>query len=117
MSQKEKNRFFHGFCSNKGNANSQIKDFIIETVREIPNTQDGGIILESINNMEDFYFDEQRIGDPFYMVYGVPKGVFNQSAVVLGTFYNLQQAINLVEKVSGNFIKETDHPVYRVPEE
>lgn len=117
MKRKEENRFFHGFCFNTGNNTSHIKHFIIESVREIPNTQEGGTILETINKMEDFYFDEERIGDPFYIVYGTPKGSFNQPAMALGTFYHLQQAINFVEKVSGHYIRETDHPVYRVPEE
>jgi hypothetical protein len=112
----KRNRFFHGFCLNTGNSKSNFQHFIIETVRPISDYS-GRTITETINKMEDYYFDDDRIGNPFYMVYGTFKAQFNKSSMVIGTFDQLHSAIDLVENLTGNYVKETEQPVYRVPDQ
>lgn len=109
------NRFFHGFCSNEGNNRSSFRYYIIETIRNISDYE-GGSILETVNKLEDFYFDDDRIGEPFYAVFGSFKTGFPKSSMLVGTFENLSQAIDLVESLTGNYVKETEQPVYRLPD-
>jgi hypothetical protein len=109
------NRFFHGYCSNKGNAKSSFRYYIIESVREITD-YNGGSVLETINKMEDFYFDDERIGDPFYGVYGSFKIDFKQSSMLITFSDSLERAIKLVENLTGNYVKETEQPIYRLPD-
>jgi hypothetical protein len=51
------------------------------------------------------------------MVYGTFKAQFNKSSMVIGTFDQLHSAIDLVENLTGNYVKETEQPVYRVPDQ
>lgn len=110
------NRFFHGYCSNDGNPKSHFRYFIVETVQELTD-HEGGTIFETVNNMEDFYFNEERIDQPFYAVYGSFKIDFKTSSRLIGTYSSLSQAISLVENLTGNFVKETEQPIYRIPDE
>lgn len=110
------NRFYHGYCRNTGNARSNIQHFIIETVKNIPDYT-GGSIVETVNEMEDFYFDDERIGDPYYAVYATLKAGFNRPSILVATFTSLARAIDLVENITGNYMIETKQPVYRVPDE
>lgn len=109
------NRFFHGYCSNDGNHQSHFRYFIVETVHELTDYENG-TIFETVNNIEDYYFNNQRIDQPFYAVYGSFKIDFKTSSFLIGTFSSLAQAISLVENLTGNFIKETEEPVYRTPD-
>ena len=109
------NRFFHGFCKNTGNNSSNFSFYIIETVRNISD-YNGGIIVETVNKIEDFYFDDNRIGEPFYAVFGTFKDNLNRSSMLIGTFENLSQAIDIIENITGNHVRETEQPVYRLPD-
>lgn len=108
------NRFFHGFALNDGNNKSCFKHYIIESARELRDYS-GEPIIETIIKMEDFYFDDERIGSPFYMVYGAFKTDSKRSSMVIGSFSELSKAIDLVENLSGNCVTETEQPVYRLP--
>ena len=113
---ENRNRFYHGFCKNTGNLNSNIQYFIIETVKNVPDYS-GGSIVETVNKMEDFYFDYERVGDPYYAVYGTLKSGFNRPSILISTFTSLDRAIDLVENITGNYMTETEQPVYRIPDE
>jgi len=77
----------------------------------------GGSIVETVNKMEDFYFDYERVGDPYYAVYGTLKSGFNRPSILISTFTSLDRAIDLVENITGNYMTETEQPVYRIPDE
>lgn len=109
------NRYYHGYCRNNGNPRSSVNYYIIETVREISDYE-GGTIIETINNMEDFYFDEQRIGNPFYAIYAILKEGSAKASILISTKYSLDDAIYLVQSLSGNYMIETEQPVYRIPD-
>lgn len=106
------NRFYHGFVSNNGNAKSHFSKFIIETAHDITDYE-GGTIIETIKKMEDYYFCDERVGEPYYLVHGTLKPDFKQSVKFIAAFENLQQAISLVEYLSGNTVIETEMPVYK----
>jgi hypothetical protein len=95
------NRFFYGFSLNYGNSSSHFRHFIIERV----------------SRMEDYYFNEERVGEPYYVVYGSLKIDFKESSKFVASFESLNQAINLVEHLTGNPVTETDLPVYRPSDE
>lgn len=106
------NRFFHGFCPNNGNVKSHFRHYIIETVHDIPDYE-GGTIPETVNRMEDYYVYDDRVGEPYYMVYGSFKPDFVQCAKLIATFDDLKEAIELAEHLSGNVVSETDVPIYK----
>jgi hypothetical protein len=106
------NRFFHGFCPNIGNSKSHFSKYIIETAHDISDYE-GGTILETITKMEDYYFNEERVGEPFYLIHATLKPDFKQNVKFIAAFENLKQAIELVQHLSGNEIVETEVPVYR----
>lgn len=116
MLNQTNNRFFYGFCKNHGNPRSHFNYFIIETVRELRD-YNGEKIVETINKMEDYYFDDDRIGDPFYAVYGTLKPEFNRGSVLISTSYDLNKTIDLVQNLTGNYVTETEQPVYRLPDQ
>ena len=109
------NRFFHGYSDNKENLKSKFSHFIIETVKHISDYE-GGSILETVRTMEDYYLDDQIIGDAFYHVYGVYKSSYKNSSVLISEIDRLADAILLVENLTGNTIIETDVPVYKIPD-
>jgi len=106
------NRFFHGFCPNMGNARSHFSKFIIETAHDITDYE-GGTIIETVIRMEDYYFSDERVGDPYYLIHGTLKPDFKQKVRFIAAFDNLKQAIELVESISGNNITETEVPVFK----
>lgn len=106
------NRFFHGFSINDGNNKSHFKYFCIETVNDISDYA-GDTIIEKVSRMEDYYFNDDRVGEPYYIVYGSFKPEFNQSSKLIGSFESLDQAIVLVEHLTGNSVIETEVPVYK----
>jgi len=106
------NRFFHGFCSNLGNSKSHFSKFIIETAHDITD-YDGGTIIETIKRMEDYYFCDERVGEPYYLVHGILKPDFRHSVKFIAASDTLKNAIELVEHLSGNDVIETEVPVYK----
>lgn len=106
------NRFFHGFCSNLGNLKSRFSRFIIETAHDITDYE-GGTIIETVTRMEDYYFCDERKGEPYYLIHGILKPDFKSSVKFIAAFDSLKQAIELVENLSGNNITETEVPVYK----
>lgn len=74
---------------------------------------EGGTIIETINKVEDFYFDDERVSEPFYVVYGSFKIDFKTSSMLIASFPDLYRAIDLVENLTGNYVKETEQPIYR----
>ena len=113
---ESRNRFYHGYCKNTGNLRSNVQYFIIETVKNTPDYE-GGSIVETVNKMEDFYFDEERVGEPYYAVYATLKAGFNKPSILISTFTSLDRAIDLVQNITGNYMIETEQPVYRIPDE
>lgn len=109
------NRYYHGYCRNNGNLKSSVNYYIIETVNEITDYEGGGVV-ETINSMEDFYFDDERIGDPFYAIYATLKEGSTKRSILISTKDSLDDAIYLVQSLSGNHMIETDQPVYRMPD-
>lgn len=106
------NRFYHGFCSNLGNSKSHFSKFIIETAHDITDYE-GGTIIETIKRMEDYYFCDERVGEPYYLIHGTLKPDFKQNVKFVAAFDNLKQAVELVEHLCGNDIIETEVPVYK----
>lgn len=106
------NRFFHGWCSNIGNYKSHFSKFIIETAHDISDYE-GGSVIETVTRMEDYYFNDERIGDPYYLIHGILKPDFRHNVKFIAAFDTLKQAIELVEHLSGNDIVETEVPVYK----
>lgn len=106
------NRFFHGFVTNNGNFKSHFSKFIVETAHDITDYE-GGTIIETIQRMEDYYFCDERIGEPYYLIHGTLKPDFKQSVKFVAAFDSLKQAISLVESLSGNTIVETEVPVFK----
>lgn len=106
------NRFFHGFATNDGNPKSHFKLFYIETVHDISD-YNGGSIIERVSRMEDYYFNEERVDEPYYVVYASLKDHFNESSKFIGAFDQLNMAISLVEHLTGNKVTETDVGIYR----
>lgn len=108
------NRYYNGYCRNNGNPRSNVNYYIIESVREITD-YNGGTIIETINKMEDFYFDEERVGEPFYAIYAILKDGLRQRSILISTKNSVHDAIDMVQNLSGNYMIETDQPVYRIP--
>ena len=106
------NRFFHGFCPNMGNARSHFSKFIIETAHDITDYE-GGSIIETVMKMEDYYFCDERVGEPYYLIHGTTKPDFKQQVKFIAAFDRLKQAIELVEILSGNTVIETEMPVFK----
>lgn len=106
------NRFFHGFAANIGNHKSHFSKFIIETAHDLSDYE-GGSIIETVSRMEDYYFNDERIGEPYYLIHGTLKPDFKQTVKFIAAFENLKQAIELVEHLTGNDITETEVPVYK----
>ena len=63
--------------------------------------------------MEDYYFCDERQGEPYYLIHGTLKPDFKQNVKFIAAFDNLKQAIELVEHLSGNNINETEVPVFK----
>lgn len=110
MSENQ-NRLFYGFSQNDGNNKSHFRYFCIDTVHDI-NDYGGGSILETVSSIEDYYFNQERIGDPYYVVFGSLKIDFKESSKFIASFENLHQAITLVQHLTGNPITETEVPVF-----
>lgn len=106
------NRFFHGWCSNEGNPRSHFSHYIIETVHDLMDYE-GGTIPETIKRMEDYYIFDERIDEPYYVIYGSLKSDFKQSTKFIAAFEELKRAIQLVQHFTGNEIIETDLPIYK----
>jgi hypothetical protein len=100
-----KNRFYQGYCLNTGNNSSNLRLYKIETEREISDYE-GGTVVESIKSIEDYWDDTEAVGEPFYTIYGSFKIDFVQSSLRITSTDSLQEAISLVEHLSGNKISE-----------
>lgn len=99
------NRFYKGICSNSGNESSNFDHFYILTVRDI-NDYSGGHIVETVKNTEDYFDDDGMIGSPYYIIYGRFKSNFTTTSLYIMETEFLYQAINIVETITGNDIKE-----------
>ncbi len=99
------NRFYKGICSNSGNESSNFDHFYILTVRDI-NDYSGGHIVETVKNTEDYFDDDGMIGSPYYIIYGHFKSNFSTTSLYIMETEFLYQAINIVETLTGNDIKE-----------
>ena len=110
------NRLFYGFSKNDGNLKSHFRHYCIDTVHDLTD-YDGGSIIETVSNIEDYYFNDERVGDPYYVVFGSLKIDFKESSKFIAYFEHLHQAINLVEHLTGNPIVETEVPIFRNKDE
>lgn len=99
------NRFFRGISPNTGNTRSHFQYFAIDTVKEISD-HEGGSIFDAVSSAEDFFAREEMLDDPFYAVYGSFKPDHVQSGLAIATLNNLQDAIRLVEMLTGNPVEE-----------
>ncbi|NBQ16947.1 hypothetical protein EBU24_01380 [bacterium] len=99
------NRFYQGFCLNTGNPSSHFRSFDIVTEREITDYE-GGFIIETVKNREEYFDDTEVIGEPFYAVYGSFKIDFVQSSFKIMITDKLEDAISLVEHLTGNKVSE-----------
>jgi hypothetical protein len=102
------NRLFKGWCSNEGNIRSNFLHYIISTVRIVYDS-DGFIFKEEIKTLEEYFnIDNRSVDDPFYTIYGSFKFDFVRSALVIGEYENLTQAIDMAECLSGHKVQEYD---------
>lgn len=106
------NKFFHGLSLNDGNSRSFFKYYTIESVHEISD-YNGDTVVDTIQRMEDYYFYDNRIGEPYYIIYGVTKNNPDSSTKFIAAFQDLKRAINIVENLTGNIVQETELPVYK----
>lgn len=103
------NRLFKGWCSNEGNPRSHILHYNIYTVRNITDYA-GGTILEEVNSLEEYFnTDLMGIDEPYYAVYGSFKFDFVRSPIKILETPDLKVAIDIVEQMTGNKIKENDY--------
>ena len=58
--------------------------------------------------MEDYYFFDERIGEPYYVIYGSLKSDTKKSLKFIAAFEELKRAIQLVQHFTGNDIEETE---------
>jgi hypothetical protein len=83
------------------NPKSPIEGFEIVTCRELPDYE-GGTILEEVRTAEEFLnTDEQALDDPFYRVFAVYRKEINRTKKVIGDFYDIKNAISLIEDLTG----------------
>jgi hypothetical protein len=99
------NKFYQGHCGNDGNSRSHFRSFDIVTEREITDYE-GGCILETVKSAEEYYDDTEMVGEPFYAVYGSFKIDFVQSSCKIMTTDKLEEAIAIVEHLTGNKVQE-----------
>jgi hypothetical protein len=102
------NRYFKGWCSNEGNPRSHILHYHILTIRNISD-YNGGFIPEEVNSLEE-YFNVDGIGidDPYYMVTGTFKFDFARTPIKILETSELKIAIDIVEQLTGNIIREDE---------
>lgn len=106
------NKLFYGISKNDGNNNSHFRYFCIDTVHDLTDYA-GDYIVENVSNAEDYYFNDQRIGEPYYIVFGSFKIDFKESSKFVASFEHLYQAISLVEHLTGNPVIEKESPLFR----
>lgn len=99
------NRLFHGTALNTGNPRSHFQSFSIMTVKEIKDYE-GGTIFELVKSAEDYFNQDDMIDEPFYSVYGSFKADHARSGMTISTLTTLEEAIRLVETLSGNPVQE-----------
>jgi hypothetical protein len=99
------NRFYQGFSLNTGNNTSHFRSFDIVTEREITDYE-GSCILETVKSAEEYYDDTEMVGEPFYAVYGSFKIDFVQSSCKIMITDKLEEAIAIVEHLTGNKVQE-----------
>ena len=102
------NRYFKGWSSNEGNPRSHILHYHIDTVRDISD-YNGGLIPEEVNSLEE-YFNVDGIGidEPYYMVTGTFKFDFARTPIKILETSELKIAIDVVEQLTGNVIREDE---------
>jgi hypothetical protein len=95
------NRLCNAFTLNTNNK-SVIKGFEIITCREM-NDYSGGTIIQEVKTAEDFLdTDEFGLDDPFYRVFAVYKDSYYKSRRAIGDYYNIKEAMSLIEEFTGN---------------
>ncbi len=102
------NRLFKGWCSNEGNPRSHILHYNIYTVRNITDYA-GGTILEEVGSLEEYFnIDLMGVDEPYYAVYGSFKFDFVRSSIKIFETPELKIAIDIVEQLTGNTVKEDE---------
>jgi len=83
------------------NDKSPIVAFEIITCRELPD-YDGGTIIEQVKTAEEFLnTDEEALDQPFYRVFAIYKKELNKSPKCFGDFYQVGDAIAMIEDLTG----------------
>jgi hypothetical protein len=103
------NKLFKGWCSNEGNQRSNILHYHITTVRNI-NDYNGGLILDEVNSLEEFYNIDglSKDDEPFYVVSGTFKMDIPRGPIKIFETPDLKVAIFIVESLTGNKVAEQD---------
>ena len=95
------NRLCNAFTLNTNNK-SVIKGFEIITCREM-NDYHGGTMIQELKTAEDFLdTDEFGLDEPFYRVFAVYKDDYFRSRKAIGDYYNVKEAMLLIEELTGN---------------
>lgn len=95
------NRLCNAYVLNTS-TKSIIKAFEIITCREISD-YNGGTIIEEVKTAEEFLnTDEEAIDEPFYRVFALFKDGYFKKRKAIGDFYDIQEAANLLEEITGN---------------
>ena len=99
------NKLYYGVCYNANNPHSHFRYFSINTVR---NKSDGNDqYIDAIQTKDEYYtYDRNLYGDPFYQVYGSFKIDFAQTGMIITETDDLEYAINLVENLTGEKIRD-----------
>jgi hypothetical protein len=103
------NKLFKGWCSNEGNQRSHILHYHITTVRNI-NDYNGGLILDEVNSLEEFYNIDglSKDDEPFYAISGTFKMDIPRGPIKIFETPDLKVAIFIVESLTGNKVAEQD---------
>jgi hypothetical protein len=103
------NKLFKGWCSNEGNQRSHILHYHITTVRNI-NDYNGGLILDEVNSLEEFYNIDglSKDDEPFYVISGTFKMDIPRGPIKIFETPDLKVAIFIVESLTGNKVAEQD---------
>ena len=67
------------------------------------NDYHGGTIIQEVKTAEDFLdTDEFGLDEPFYRVFAVYKDNYARSRKAIGDFYDVKEAMLLIEEITGN---------------
>jgi hypothetical protein len=77
-------------------------------VRDISD-YNGGFIPEEVNSLEEYFnVDGMGIDDPYYIITGSFKFDFARTPIKIMETSELKIAIDIVEQLTGNIIKEDE---------